>query len=312
MKCLLRAILSFLTSLSLLFSFAACSEMTSWDCPQCDRKGNTGNFCGGCGHARPEDGAINASNFPDENFRKYVSDHFDTDHDGILSDSERKSVTEIDCRESSISDLKGIEYFSELNYLDCAYNQLTCLDVSRNTQLTGLWCSDNQLTSLDVSRNTQLTDLLCYDNQLTSLDVNNTQLTYLNCGGNQLSSLDVSKNTHLTQLGCWNNQLCDLDVSINIHLTVLSCENNQLTNLDVSKNTQLTELWCFGNQLSNLDVSKNAQLVALLCYDNQLTELDLSECPLLIEVFGKDVYRDQNGHFHGFAADASTRIISEK
>lgn len=24
-----------------------------WDCPECERKGNTGNYCGGCGHAAP-------------------------------------------------------------------------------------------------------------------------------------------------------------------------------------------------------------------------------------------------------------------
>ena len=34
-------------------------------------------------------------------------------------------------------------------------------------------CSNNQLTDLDVSNNTALTGLICYGNQLTSLDVRN-------------------------------------------------------------------------------------------------------------------------------------------
>ncbi len=31
----------------------AAAERSPWDCPQCGRKGNTGNFCGGCGHPAP-------------------------------------------------------------------------------------------------------------------------------------------------------------------------------------------------------------------------------------------------------------------
>ena len=70
---------------------------------------------------------------------------------------------------------------------DCKNNgaRITALDVSNNTQLTGLWCQDNNLNSLDVSKN--------------------TQLTHLSCSSNRLSSLDVSKNTQLTALYCYKN-----------------------------------------------------------------------------------------------------------
>jgi len=67
-------------------------------------------------------------------------------------------------------------------------NQLTTLDVSKNTALTRLECFDNRLTTLDVSKNTELTGLCCFDNQLTSLDVsNNTALTWLICYNNKIS-----------------------------------------------------------------------------------------------------------------------------
>ncbi len=334
MKKMIWRILMAVTMVIVLLAGISLAENEPWDCPQCDRKGNTGNFCGGCGHARPEDGAINASNFPDENFRKYVSDHFDTDHDEILSDSERKSVIEIDCSELSISNLKGIEYFTELEVLKCNRNELTALDVSKNilltnllcisnqltsldisenAQLTRLSCGDNQLTSLDISKNTQLISLGCFENQLTSLDVGkNAQLTSLICYSNQLTSLDVSKNTQLTSLFCYDNQLNNLDVSMNTQLVTLLCDKNQLTNLDVSKNTQLTSLDCSNNQLTILDVSKNTQLTWLECNINRLSELDISECPLLIEVFGKDAYNDQNGKYHSLLTDSSTRVITGK
>ena len=144
----------------------------------------------------------------------------------------------------SLTSLRGIEYFESLTSLNCAYNSLPTLDISRNTKLTELWCRSNQLTSLDVSKNT-LTTLSCSYNPLTELDVSqNTELTVLDCQSNQLTKLDVSKNTALTTLDCFSNQLTKLDVSQNTELTELSCSSNKLTTLDVSRNTELTELWC--------------------------------------------------------------------
>ena len=140
----------------------------------------------------------------------------------------------------SLTSLRGIEYFESLTSLNCAYNSLPTLDISRNTKLTELWCRSNQLT---------LTTLSCSYNPLTELDVSqNTELTVLDCQSNQLTKLDVSKNTALTTLDCSSNQLTKLDVSQNTELTELSCSSNKLTTLDVSRNTELTELWCRSNQ----------------------------------------------------------------
>ena len=169
--------------------------------------------------------AIDNTNFPDANFRTIV-EYYDTNKDSSLSDTEIAAVEEIDCYDKGISNLKGIEYFTALRSLNCGCNQLTSLDVSKNTALTNLYCSRNQLTSLDVSKNTALTDLDCRSNQLTALDVSkNTALTYLDCGNNQLTSLDVSKNTALTDLDCDKNQLTSLDVS-NTNMDDLDCDDN--------------------------------------------------------------------------------------
>ena len=157
-------------------------------------------------------------------------------------------------------------------------NQLTALDVSKNTELTNLSCDNNQLTALDVSKNTELTGMDCDNNQLTALDVSkNTALGSLSCHNNRLTALDVSKNTELTNLYCYNNQLTALDVSQNTSLEWIFCYNNQLTALDVSQNTALKYLYCYNNQLTALDVSKNTVLTTLGCSGNQLTSLDLSK-----------------------------------
>ena len=220
--------------------------------------------------------AIDNTNFPDANFRTVVK-KFDTNKDGSLSDTEIAAVEVINCSSKGITNLKGIEYFTALRLLSCYRNQLTTLDVDKNTVLEELYCYSNQLTKLDVSKNTSLKILNCIYNQLTTLDVNkNTALNKLWCGDNPLTTLDVSKNTALIDLYCSCNQLTKLDVSKNTAMTDLDCSGNQLTALDVSKNTALTKLDCGRNQLTELDVSKNTSLTELDCDENQLTSLDLS------------------------------------
>ena len=82
---------------------------------------------------------INETNFPDENFREYVKSSFDKDGDGVLSAEEIAAVTKIDVYDMGISDLTGIEYFTDLAFLNCNKNNLTALDVSNNTALTELF-----------------------------------------------------------------------------------------------------------------------------------------------------------------------------
>jgi Leucine-rich repeat (LRR) protein len=217
------------------------------------------------------------TSIPDSNFEQALIDlGYDTAPiNGSVPTANISGITSLDVNTKGILSLTGIEDFIALTYLNCRSNQLTSLDVSKNTALTDLYCYSNQLTSLDVSTNTALAYLDCESNQLTSLDVSyNTALKYLFCGANQLTSLDVN-NTALTTLHCGDNQLTSLDVSTNTALTDLYCNSNQLTSLDVSNNTALTDLYCYSNQLTSLDVSNNTALKYLDCYSNQLTSLDV-------------------------------------
>ena len=224
-------------------------------------------------------GFSQTTEIPDRNFEQALIDlGYDSgDPDGFVLTTNINLITELNVSNKSITDLTGIEGFTDLTSLDCYSNELTSLDVSNNTALTSLYCYGNQLTSLDVSNNTALTILYCYSNELTSLDVsNNTALDWLYCYGNKLTSLAVSNNTALTSLICGSNQLTSLDVSNNTALTILYYYGNKLTSLDVSNNTALTSLSCYNNQLTSLDVSNNTALTYLHCYNNQLTILDVS------------------------------------
>ena len=244
--------------------------------------------------------------FPDETFLNYVK-RFDKDHNGTLYPAERYAVTEIDVNYKNITSLKGIEFFPNLKKLDCSNNQLTELDVSKNTELVTLDCSGNELTSLDVHENTaleylscsknQLTELnvrqnaalqslYCYNNQLTKLDVSqNPALVKLSCMVNPLTSLNVSQNPALKELYCYGNRLTKLDASKSTELVTLDCSSNQLTSLNVSQNPALKKLSCYGNQLTKLDVSKNTALEFLSCDDNKLTSLDVRQDAALKELY---------------------------
>lgn len=220
---------------------------------------------------------IDSTHFPDANFLKYVEKIIDTDHSGTLSQEER-NATVIYVLGMGIKDLTGIEFFPELENLDCSENQLTQLDVSKNPKLKRLVCYENKLTSLDVSGNTSLTELHCYTNQLTRLNLGeNANLDILNCVVNRLTSLDLSGNANLTRLSCSSNLLTSLNVSKNTALVALVCGSNKLDELDVSENTALKELYCSNNQLTSLDVSNNPNLTLLDCERNLLTSLNVSK-----------------------------------
>ena len=228
--------------------------------------------------------------FTDDNFYKCVVDAYNSKNKTSLpyttnlSDEQLETITVLDCDmfnksdEEKIKNVDGLEKLTALNWLYVSYNQLTELDVSKNTTLTILDADNNQLTKLDVSKNTALKTLKVYNNKLTNLDISkNTALSWLEAYNNQLTELDVSKNTALSWLSVSYNQLIELDVSKNTALTKLHAYDNQLTSLNLSGAIALDSLLAFNNQLTELDVSKNTALIYFRVGSNQLTNIDVSK-----------------------------------
>lgn len=153
---------------------------------------------------------INATNFPDANFLAWVKENCDPDGDGRLSKDEIQARTSLIIMSMGCKNLTGVEHFTAVSFIMCNGNQLTSLDLSKNTALTSLTCDHNQLTSLKLPNNTVLYDLNCNYNQLSSLDVSMiTGLRTLSCRNNKLTTLDLSKNEVLTTLDCYNNQISE-------------------------------------------------------------------------------------------------------
>ena len=209
---------------------------------------------------------INGTNFPDPVFQQYVKDNIDKadtttgQKDDKLSKAERDAVTEINIDNQNCTDLTGIAYFANLTTLSCQHNGLKELNLEYNKYLTDLNCSYNQLTTLDVSKNAELSALRCYNNGMEKLNLGDiTYLTLLRCEDNNLTELDVSKNPYLEELQCRENKLTRVVIGKKYKLTGLYLRGNQLTSLDLSGVTRkiwnLDDLW----QRCAIDVNEDGK-----------------------------------------------------
>ncbi len=225
--------------------------------------------------------AIDATNFPDNNFRTYVAT-FDTDGDGTLSQTEIKKVNSINVENKSIAKLHGIEFFTELTDLRCSQNSLTSLDLSANTKLTLVYCDRNSLTSLNVEGCTSLTTLWCQTNKLTSVTVASPALTQFYANNNELTSVDITECPELKELRLYRNpDLQYVDFSGNSKMIKLEFFECAVTSIDVSNMADLDWLSVSQGQLTEIDVSHNTKLTNLVLDDNQISELNLSNNPLI-------------------------------
>ncbi|MBR0493400.1 MAG: leucine-rich repeat domain-containing protein [Muribaculaceae bacterium] len=246
------------------------------------------------------DVAINATNFPDANFRNYLMSEYPS---GTITTAQLNARTELILEYKGISNMTGVQYFTQLKKLSLYGNNLTSINVRALTKLTYLNLGKNKLTSINVDNNTALEQLYLQSNQLTSVTVEflsdlrtlwvsqNPNLTNLECACNDLSNFDIYNCTALQNLSCFNNP--HLNTIYNLEsctaLTHLDCEDCAITELPgVANMTNLQTLWACNNQLTSLNVSNLSQLKKLNVSGNtSLTELDCSECNLtLLDVTG--------------------------
>lgn len=234
-----------------------------------------GAFSFNSSFAAGQDVEINETNFPDPTFREYVK-RFDNNRNGKLSNSEINVVKNIDVSEKNIQSIKGVEFFVDLEELECVKNKISDINVSKNTKLKKLNCEWNELTNLDVTKNTSLIELRCGINHLTTIDLkNNKNLRVLWCQTNRFTNLDIKENILLNEVFLVKNEISTLDLSNNKELQILDVSENNIKNIDLSNNTKLVKLDARTNKLSEIDVSKNLDLGSLECQENLLKNIDL-------------------------------------
>jgi Leucine-rich repeat (LRR) protein len=245
---------------------------------------------------------------PNANFKSVLLENtaINTNLDTEIQCSEAAAYTGgLDVRNKTISDLTGIEAFTALTSLDCSQNQLTSLDVSKNTALTYLGCSNNLLTSLDVSKNTSLMASDCSNNLLMSLNVKNgynTTINNFNATNNPgLTCIQVDNATWSTTN--WSNKdvtasyntICDWCTVTIPDANFKAALLNNIPSIDTNNDgvIQCTEAAAYTGSIDvvNLDISDLTGIEAftaitsLNCSDNySLTSLDLSKNISLTEL----------------------------
>ncbi len=225
---------------------------------------------------------------PDNNFEHYLETH--TANGNVVSVGDENSLGDgnennnyvpykkvrdariLNIYDLNISDLTGIEYIYNLDYLDCRNNNISSINLSNNTELSTILCSTNNLTILDVSTLTNLEELKCSENNLHSLDLsNNTNLTKLYCHNNQLDSLDLSNNTLLEVLILNSNNISSLNLNNLTHLNRVSLINlNNLTTLYLQNgaNNLLSGTYTVGSSSYPKFTARNCPNLSCIYVDN--------------------------------------------
>lgn len=234
-------------------------------------------------------------NIPDANFRAWLNNNgYASCMNSTLMDTTCSLIvnaTKVNCAQSNISDLDGIQYFDNLDTLICYSNSniisfpaihasLLYLDARYLSNLTSYPFFPPSLLYINVTGNGSgltslptlppgLIHLGCSANDLTVLPTLPATLTYLDCSYNLISALPALP-SGLQLLTCSNNSLTNLP-SLPAGLSILDCSHNQLPSLPTLPNS-LTVFDCAGNQLTNLPALPNG-LLHLFIDDNSISGL---------------------------------------
>lgn len=174
-------------------------------------------------------------------------------------------------------DVRGV--CPNLEFLDCAGNRLTTLDVHGMEKLKYVACEENRLQSLQVAGCPELHTLSFYQNDLAELDLTGLpKIDWIKCSNNQLEELDLTAQPLLRWLDCHDNYLSTLDLSSNRLMETLDCRNNGLTVMKIGNCDKLTVIDCSENRLTTLDLSNSPDVKTINCRANVFDELVLTGC----------------------------------
>jgi hypothetical protein len=223
----------------------------------------------------------------------------DANGDSEIQVSEAQAVHKLLLNSTTISNMQGIEYFTNIQELLIGSTQLTTLNLTSLVNLEKLTCAaplasfnveglanlkeltidDFVFTTINLNGLASLERLHCDAGLLTSLDVTGVPtLKYLNCNENNITDLQVEGMPNLEELYCGWNDLTLLDLSGLVQLKELTVKGNQLVTLDLSGLNNLERVLADNNELTSVDLSGTTSLQWFRCLNNNLTTLDASDC----------------------------------
>ena len=183
----------------------------------------------------------------------------------------------------------------KLEDLDCQLTNISTLNTSANPALISIGCCNcENLSSIDVTKNSKLNCLFLSDTNLSSINVTkNYKLRFLSVNSTPVSSLNLKNNSQLETLDCGETKLTSLDLSKNTALSTLNISNSLINSLIVSNCKNLVTLSCCGANVSSLNLSNNRSLKWLDVRNTKINTVDISSCPYLLTAFVEGIKDDE-------------------
>ena len=192
--------------------------------------------------------AVDETHFPDEIFRKYITENIDKDKNGVLSQQERENV-------------KKIMMYDHVYILD----ELALKKALHNTRPKPY----EQIDLQGIQYFTNLEQLSVYADRIyhLSLAEQNKRLKNLILEGNKEGIFDIPKISSLKSLSLRAGEMQEINISKVRNLESLKIYNasQRKLKLDLKKNKKLkeVELSSLSKKKSKLDFSKNNRLEKL-------------------------------------------------
>ncbi|MCC8019948.1 MAG: hypothetical protein LIO85_09290 [Rikenellaceae bacterium] len=220
----------------------------------------------------PKDEPLN-DKFTSPRFLAYLLENFDTDKDGVITDTELLDVSAIHISGMGIKDLE-LKYLPLLGHIYASNNDLKEVDLTENVAVTTVDFSYNDLENIRFNPGIRSADISY--NTLECIDLDGCSIQILNCRNNRLETLSVDKSPKIYEIDVRNNRLTELDIN-RTGLSKLYCDNNLIGRLDCSTN-ELIEITFAGNPITELYCSNNPlKIIDLTNTDNPVTTLEIAD-----------------------------------
>ena len=262
-------------------------------------------------HSLPID--VNATNFPDPNFRACIEALGYGTH---IPYTRIDEITSLDVSNKGIKSLKGIEKLTALRDLNCGNNELTSLDLSYNAYIHSVTCWNNRIFGTEMEKlveslpgppvwieQTENSGVASYFNPFYSTSSEGNTMT-----GSQISTCNgkffvVFKSnseiyTSEEEIPLFINNVTFPDATFRnfiksqsygkdgkitaaeiANLTSLSTGNSEISSVaGIEYFSALKDLTLNGQtNMASIDIKRNTKLENLECSNNKLQSLDLSK-----------------------------------
>ncbi len=232
-------------------------------------------------------------------FEQYlVNQGIDTNGmNGTILNSDAQAVTSLDMTGINITNLSGIEAFTNISTLICVSCNLTTVDLSNNpnintinfrvnynlssitfptiaTNLFEVNLSGCNLSSLTLPSASTIRKLYIDENPISSIDLSNsTSLQQITANDCNLNGINIT-NLYLSILELNNNPIGSINLSGQMGLGTLKVSNCNLNSLSLTDcDSSLHYIECSNNNLNTLDLTNQTNIQLLNCSNNNLTSL---------------------------------------